>query len=184
MEKQIKPAAMTKGSALGGMLLIALGIVFLSGQLFDIHLGRYLWPFMVIIPGVLLFFGALTLEGETGKALAIVSGIVTMVGAILWVQSVTEWWASWSYAWALVAPTGPGLGLWLLGTVKDQADLVKSGKDLTRVGLSIFVVAAIFFELIIGVNGFGLGRYGLPLLLILSGTFLLLRNARNGWREA
>jgi hypothetical protein len=183
MEEQIKPAAMTKGSFLGGMLLIALGILFLFGQFFDIHLSRYLWPFLIIIPGVLLFFGALTLEGETGKALAIISGIVTMVGVILWVQSVTEWWASWSYAWALVAPTGPGLGMWLLGAIKNQADLVKSGKDLTRVGLGIFVVAAVFFELILGVNGFGLGRYGLPLLLIVLGMFLLLRNARNGWRE-
>ena len=174
---------MTKGSALGGMLLIALGILFLFGQIFDIHLSRYLWPFLVIIPGVLLFFGALTLEGEMWKALAIISGIVTMVGLILWVQSVTEWWASWSYAWALVAPTGPGVGMWLLGTIKNQANLVKEGKDLTRVGLSIFVVAAVFFELILGVNGFGLGRYGLPLLLIVLGMFLLLRNARNGWRE-
>ena len=73
--------------------------------------------------------------------------------------------------------------MWLLGAIKNQANLVKEGKDLTRVGLSIFVVAAVFFELILGVNGFGLGRYGLPLLLIVLGMFLLLRNARNGWRE-
>lgn len=184
MEKQIKSATMTRGSALGGVLLIALGIVFLVGQIFDIHLGHYLWPFTVIVPGVFLFFAALALEKEAGKALAILSGIVTMVGLILFVQNVTDWWASWSYAWALVAPTGPGLGLWLLGTIKDQTDLVKSGKDLVRVGLSIFVVTAVFFELIIGVNGFGLGRYGLSLLLIALGIFLLLRNVRRGWREA
>lgn len=187
MEKQLKAGPMMRNNVLGGVLLIILGIVFLVGQFFDIHLGRYLWPFTIIIPGVFLFFGALSMEGETSKALSIVSGIVTMVGVILWVQSVTEWWASWSYAWALVAPIGPGLGMWLLGTIQDRpdrAELVRVGKDLLRVGLIIFVVAAVFFELVIGVNGHSLGSYSLPLLLIVLGSFLLLRNLRGGWRKA
>jgi hypothetical protein len=162
MSEQNKPVTITKSNALGGVLLIVLGIIFLVGQIFDFHLGRYLWPFTVIVPGVVLFLRALALEEEVGKALAIISGIVTMVGVILFVQSLTDLWANWSYAWALVAPTGPGLGLWLLGTLKDRADLVKSGKDLIRVGLSIFMVAAVFFELVIGVSGHSLGNYGLP----------------------
>jgi hypothetical protein len=161
-----------------------LGIVFLVGQVFDFHLGHYLWPFMVIVPGVLLFFGAMALDEEAGKALAIISGIVTMVGMILFVFTFTDLWASWSYAWALVAPTGPGLGLWLLGTLKNRPDLVKSGKDLIRVGLIIFVGAAVFFELVIGVSGHSLGNYGLPLLLIGLGLLLLVRNMRAGWRKA
>ena len=184
MEKQNKSVALTRGNALGGVLLIGLGIIFLVGQLFNFHLGRYLWPFTVIVPGVVLFLGALALEEEAGKALAIISGIVTMAGVILFVQSLTDLWASWSYAWALVAPTGPGLGLWLLGTMKNRADLVKSGKDLIRVGLIIFVIAAVFFELVIGVSGHSLGRYSLPLLLIVLGFFLLIRNMRTGWGKA
>ncbi|MBK8905282.1 MAG: hypothetical protein IPM53_29135 [Anaerolineaceae bacterium] len=184
MEKQNKPVAMTRGNALGGTLLIVLGIAFLVGQIFDFHLGHYLWPFMVIVPGVFLFFGALALDEEAGKALAIFSGIVTMVGIILFVMTFTDLWASWSYAWALVAPTGPGLGLWLLGTLKKRDELVKTGKDLLRVGLIIFVVAAVFFELVIGVSGLGFGRYGLPLLLIALGLFLLIRNLGHGWRNA
>lgn len=184
MDEQKKPVPMTRGNALGGALLIVLGIVFLVGQIFDFHLGHYLWPFTVIVPGVFLFLGAMALDEEAGKALAIISGIVTMVGVILFVLTFTNLWASWSYAWALVAPTGPGLGLWLLGTLKNRPELVKSGKELIRVGLIIFVVAAVFFELVIGISGFGLGRYGLPLLLILLGLFLLVRNTRQGWRNA
>ena len=183
MEKQNKPIIMTRSNALGGILLIFLGLVFLVGQIFDIHIGRYVWPFMIIGPGVVLFLGALTVEDEMAKALAIIGGIVTMVGTILLVQSLTDLWATWSYAWALVAPTGPGLGLWLLGSLKEHAELVKSGKDLTRVGLIMFVITAVFFELVIGVSGFGLGRYGLPLLLIVLGLFLLLRNMRTGWHK-
>lgn len=184
METRSKPVTMARGNTLGGALLILLGIVFLVGQVFDFHLGHYLWPFMVIVPGVLLFFGALALDEEAGKALAIISGIVTMLGFVLFVLTFIDFWASWSYAWALVAPTGPGLGLWLLGTLKDRADLVKSGKDLIRVGLIIFMVAAVFFELVIGVSGHSLGRYGMPLLLIVLGLFLLTHNMRAGWRKA
>ncbi|GIK57762.1 MAG: hypothetical protein BroJett015_34250 [Chloroflexota bacterium] len=163
------------------MALIVLGIVFLIGELLDITIGQYIWPFFVIVPGIMLFLGALMLDEEVGQALAMVSGIVTTVGLILLAQSLTDTWASWSYAWALVAPTGVGVGLWLFGAAKERADMVKSGKDLVKVGLSIFVVAAIFFEPVIGINGFGLGMYALPLLLIGLG-FVLLRNFRANWR--
>lgn len=184
MEKQVKPTAVTRGSAVGGALLIVLGIVFLVGQFFDIHLGQYAWPFMVMVPGIMLFLGATAVEEEAAKALAILGGIVTMIGVILLVQTITDLWASWAYAWALVAPTGPGLGLWLLGTMKERPELVKSGKDLTRIGLVLFVVAAVFFELVLGVSGFGQIRYGLPLLLIVLGLFLLLRNVAGGRSKA
>ncbi len=183
-DQQIKPKTMKKGNLVGGTLLLILGIVFLLGQILDIHLGSYVWPFMVIVPGVILFFLALSVEEEIGKALAIAGGIVTMVGLILLVQSITGFWASWSYAWALVAPTAAGLGLWLFGAIKERTDLVKSGKALTRVGLIIFVIAAVFFEFVIGVNGHSLGRYGLPLLLIVLGIFLLVRNVRSSWSKA
>jgi hypothetical protein len=184
MEKQNKPQTMTRGTAVGGALLIVFGLILLVGQIFDIHLGGILWPFLIIVPGVFLFIGALTAEAEAAKAMAILSGILTMVGIVLLVQNSTDLWASWSYAWALVAPTGPGIALWLLGSVKDQAELVKSGKDLTSVGLVLFVVAAVFFELVIGVNGLGLGRSALPLLLIGLGLLLLVRNLRHGGRNA
>ena len=52
----------------------------------------------------------------------------------------------------------------------------KTGRDMVKVGLSIFVVAAIFFELIIGISGFGLGSFGWPLLLIALGLFLVAHN--------
>jgi hypothetical protein len=43
------------GHALLGGLLILLGIVFLVGELFDIRIGSFLWPFFIIGPGVALF---------------------------------------------------------------------------------------------------------------------------------
>ncbi|HRQ38745.1 MAG TPA: hypothetical protein PLD25_12630 [Chloroflexota bacterium] len=184
MDKQSEKTGLARTNAVFGAALIVLGIVFLVGELFDIAVGQYIWPFFVIVPGIMLFLGALMLDEEVGQAVAMVSGIVTMVGLILLVQSITDAWASWAYTWALVAPTGVGIGLWLFGSVKERADLQKSGRDLVKVGLGIFVVAAIFFELVIGINGFGVGAYALPLLLIGLGFVLLLRNFRANWHKA
>jgi len=183
MKNETKDSSLLKRSPLGGVLLIILGFAFLLGQFFDVHIGHNLWPLLIIVPGLFLFAGALAAEEEMAKALAIISGIFTMMGAVLLVQSITSLWASWSYAWALVAPTGPGVGLWLLGTIKGRDEPAKSGKDLVRVGLVMFVLTAVFFELILGISGFGLGNYGWPLLLIVLGLYLLVRNARQGWRK-
>lgn len=184
MEKEEVHSTWGRGNVVGGAVLIVIGLLFLLGQWVDIQLGRYLWPFTIVVPGVALFLGALAVDKAGGKALAIAGGVVTMVGLIFFVQSLTDLWASWAYAWALVAPTGAGAGLWLFGTIKNDPEPVRSGKELVRLGLIIFVVAAVFFELIIGINGYGVGRYGLPLLLIVVGLFLLGRNMSGAWRKA
>jgi hypothetical protein len=175
--------AFRSSNALLGGVLVLLGIVFLLGELFNIHVGQYVWPFFIVGIGVALFLLALGVESEAGQALAIVGSIVGMVGLILLYQNVTDHWASWSYAWALIAPTAPGIGLFLFGTLRDRPEAVKSGAALMKVGLSIFVVAAVFFELIIGVGGLGVGRYGWPLLLIILGILLLARNMTATWRH-
>lgn len=183
MDEKIKPLGNQGGKYLGGILIV-IGCIVLLGQVFDLHLLGYLWPIAVILPGIFLFLVALAVQEDLGQGLAIAGSIITMVGVILFVQAITVFWPSWTYAWALVAPLSAGLGLWLFGTLKDRPESVKSGKDLTRIGLIIFVVAAVFFELVIGINGFGLGGYGLPLLLILLGLFLLVRNIQHNWRKA
>jgi hypothetical protein len=183
MEKNSENNRFRNSNAIFGILLLLSGIVFLFGELLDIHIGQFLWPFVVIGVGVGLFLLALGVEEKTGEALAIVSGIVSMVGLILLYQNITDHWASWSYAWALVAPTGPGLGHFLYGTAKGRSEMVKAGKDLMKVGLGIFLVAAVFFELVIGVSGWGISQYGWPMLLIVLGLFLLLRNLRTTWQH-
>lgn len=185
MEKEVKVQSdRSSGRMLLGGLLILLGIVFLLGELLNIRVGHIVWPFFIIGPGVLLFLLALIVDDAAGQALAIVGGIITMIGVILFYQNVFNHWESWSYAWALVAPTSVGLSLLGYGWLKNKPEARQSGWDVTKVGLSIFVVAAIFFELVIGVSGFGLGRVGWPLLLIALGLFLLIRNVGAAWRKA
>ena len=170
--------------ALGGVLIV-LGILFMLGQLFDIRLSRFIWPFYVIAPGVLLLILALAAGGSAGKVLVSIGSVVTMTGLLLLYQNTFDHFESWAYAWALVVPTSIGLGQVLYGTLRDQRELVRDGKRMATIGIVIFLVGAAFFELIIGLSGFGLGRLGLgpyvwPILLIGLGVIVLIRS----WRRS
>jgi len=57
----------------------------------------------VIVPGVALLVLGLAVPSEGGLGMAIPGGIVLTVGLILAFQDSTGTYASWSYAWALVA---------------------------------------------------------------------------------
>jgi len=159
-----------------GAALIFIGILFILGQLFNIRLSRFVWPFYIIVPGVLLYVFALTTSGPSSEGLAIFASVVTMTGALLLYQNTFNHFESWAYAWALVAPTSIGLGMMLYGTLKDRAQMVTNGKRLATIGGVIFLVGGVFFELIIGISGRGLGSYAWAILLIGLGVLFLIRS--------
>jgi hypothetical protein len=159
-----------------GAGFILFGLLMLVGQLLHIDFLGLLWPFFVIVPGVALFIASLLASGRGGEPLAVVGSIITMVGSILLFQNVTGLWATWAYAWALIAPTSIGLGLLLWGGIKGHHDKVKEGLNLAGVGLVIFLVAGAFFELVLGLSGFGLGPLAFPFLLIGLGMVLIVVN--------
>lgn len=165
-----------------GAAFILFGLLLLAGQLLHIDFFSLLWPFFIIVPGVALFIGSLMASGKGGEPFAIVGSIVTMVGSILLFQNITGLWATWAYAWALIAPTSIGLGQLLWGAIKGRQDKVKEGLNLAGVGLVIFLVAGAFFELVLGVSGFGLGPLALPFLLIGLGIVLIVVNLVRGLR--
>lgn len=165
-----------------GAALILLGIVFLAGRfivsVFDFDLGHYAWPFFIIIPGVLMFIGAFLLEPRAGATLAMFGGMVVTTGSILMIQNIFDLFASWAYAWALIAPTSMGLAKLVYGALRGLVDEVNTGLTLAGIGAVIFVVAGAFFELVIGINGLRLNVSWLcwPTLLIGLGVMLLLFN--------
>jgi hypothetical protein len=165
-----------------GAGLILLGILFLIGRYirvaFDLDIGHYGWPFLIIIPGIVLFMASFLFEPRAGVTPAIFGGMVTMAGLILFVQNTFDVFASWAYAWALVAPTSMGLAKVIYGSLRGLGDEVKSGLTLSGIGLAIFVIGFLFFELVIGINGlqFGLTWLCWPALLIGLGVVLLLYN--------
>ncbi|MEW5991960.1 MAG: hypothetical protein AB1736_11535 [Chloroflexota bacterium] len=137
---------------LGGLLLL-LGGLALAGRALDIDLFAVGWPLLVVVPGLLLFAFALSVGGPSGAALAVPGGIVTMVGVVLAVQDATGLWATWAYAWALVAPGGVGIALLAYGIVTGQREIARAGLPILATGLALFLGFGLFFEGVLGLNG-------------------------------
>ncbi len=170
-----------------GLVLVALGIVVLLARLVPIDLASVGWPFFVIIPGAVLLVLALLGRGGTSLGLTLLGSIVTMTGLLLLYQNATGHYESWAYAWALVAPTGLGIGLILHGWRAGRQDLMRSGSLTAGSGIVLFLLGGIFFEVVIGISGREfdpLFRVLFPLLLIGLGLLLLAANALPGrWRQ-
>jgi hypothetical protein len=159
-----------------GVLLIALGALFFAGQAVGIDLGHLGWPFFVIIPGLALLGVGLAVGGPAGERITPLGAAVTMTGLILLYQNATDHFESWAYAWALVFPTSIGLGQMIYGSLKGSKEMVTTGGRLALIGAVLFLVGAIFFELVVGISGFGFGvyRFGWPLGLVIAGIVLLV----------
>jgi len=159
-----------------GVLLIVMGVLFFVGQAVGFDLGRFGWPFFVIIPGLALSGVGLAAGGPTGERVTPLGAAVTMVGVILLYQNAADHFESWAYAWALVFPTSIGMGQIVYGSLKGRKELVTTGRRLALIGAALFVVGAFFFELVVGISGLGIGfgRFGWPLGLVMVGVVLLV----------
>jgi hypothetical protein len=183
MENQTHKLDRSAAGAALGAGLIGLGALFLFGQLLRVNVMGFLWPLFVVATGAGMFAMALK-TAHGGDVLAAFSGSVTMTGLVLLWQNTFNHWASWAYAWALIAPTSIGLGLLAYGALRSRKDLVRSGTRVAVVGLIIFLSAAAFFELLIGISGFGLQPVGWAVLLIGGGAALIVYALRPARRQA
>ena len=170
----------TSGTALLGMLLIAVGAAFFIGQWAQFDWGAATWPFYVIAPGVAL--AALGLSQRNGSGLTIGGTIVTMVGLVLLYQNATDHWESWAYAWALVGPGGSGLGMLLYGVRSANRKMARDGFWQIVVAIGLFVAGYLFFEGIIGISGrpLPLPDWLLPAVIIALGVVVLIRGVTSG----
>jgi hypothetical protein len=184
MSQQLKTQFQGGSGKLLGALLIALGVLFFLGQLFRIDVGHWGWPFFILVPGAALFALGMASDNHVSHPLIILGSVTTAVGVLLFYQNMVDHWESWAYAWALIAPTAIGIGEMIYGSVKGHAEAVTTGTRLVTIGLIIFAVGAVFFELVIGIGGFGLGGWVWAILLIGLGAYLLLRNAMGGTHKA
>jgi len=159
-----------------GMLIV--GAVLLLGRLVGFTMGEYLWPFIFILPGLIVLFSALASESNANEGVAILGGILTSLGVLFLFQQITGLWASWAYAWALIAPFSVGVSQMIYGNRKNRIAITATGKRLVNLGLIMFAIGLVFFEVILGISGFGLARFNLPvfpIVLIFIGAMVLLR---------
>ncbi|HEV2028273.1 MAG TPA: hypothetical protein VGS16_07035 [Candidatus Dormibacteraeota bacterium] len=181
MPHPVRPRGGGSSGALG-VVLVVVGLFALAIVLFGVDLTQYGWPLFVIVPGLtLLVVGFL----GGGSGASVPGGIVTMLGLVLAYQSSTGDWASWAFAWALVAPFGVGLGLYLQALRDRDHGTLRQGRTLMFVGLLIFMIGFVFFESILGISGQDYGIFGkaaLPALLIVIGIILLVRSIQRSRR--
>ena len=157
-----------------GVALVGVGVLLLVVRLFSWNLG-WLWPLFILVPGVALLVAA-ALGGASVSALFVPGSVVTTLGVIFFVQNATDYFESWAYVWALL-PAAVGVGLLMYGQRSGNLELAKTGRRLAGVFTLVFLVAAVFFEGFVfnNVMNTWFFRTGLPLLFIVGGAFLLLR---------
>jgi hypothetical protein len=160
-----------------GIVLVVIGIFALVVVLSGVDFTESGWPLFIIIPGLTLLVVGFV---SVGAAATIPGGVLTMLGVVLAYSSATGDWPVWAYAWALVAPFGIGLGMYLQALRDHDQHALRSGRTLLFVGVMIFLIGFVLFESILGISGrdyFGpVGKAALPLLLILVGVILLVRS--------
>jgi hypothetical protein len=179
---QPNPRRAADGGLWLGVLLVALGMIFLAAifvpQGFVTSLSQLGWPLLIVIPGITLLVLGLTGSGVQG--LCIPGAVLTILGIVLAVQNAFDLYPTWAYAWALIAPGGVGLGMWLQGTVAASPGLRANGLRLMATGALLFLGFGAFFEGLLHISGRDFGVVGqafLPVVLILFGVLLLARRA-------
>lgn len=182
MENRISSRSQRSSGAVLGVFLVVAGLLYLAEQYLPFNVGEYGWPLFVVLGGLALLIAGVAIRPASG--LIIVGSMATVSGLILAVQNTFGLWASWSYAWALVAPGAVGLGIAIRGLASGSSQEVERGGWLALVGVSLFAVLALFFEGSLRINGFDPGSAGniiLPLVLIGLGVAFVARAiARSG----
>ena len=124
---------------------------------------------------LILLLGLIT----NSPGMAVPASIVAGIGGILYYQDITSNYSSWSYMWTLI-PGFIGVGSIIAGILGDHTQ-----RNL-RSGLRLLVISAVMF-LIFGSFLGGLpilGDYGVPIILILLGLYVLGRGfVRGGKRD-
>ncbi len=162
------------GGMIGGAILIALGVLFLLGQFFNLLAWGFVWPFFLIAVGALFFVGMLA-GGKSMAGLAIPGTIIGVIGLILLFQYFTSYWTSWAYGWTIIL-MAVGLGIWIAGHWAGNPRQARAGVRVLEIGFVCFVVFGALFELLVFRNGDSPWRQAFfPILLILTGLYLIAR---------
>jgi len=159
----------SSGALVGGILLIAFGLLFLSVRLLRYVDWGLLWPFIIIGFGA-LFFVAMLAGGKQFAVLAIPGSFISGIGLMLLFQSITGRWELISYFWTLII-LFLGLGIYIMGFYTSDGSQKQSGVRVMKVGFVLFLIFGTFFEMIFS----SFNNTLFPLLLIALGVYIVLK---------
>ena len=149
-----------------GGIAILLGVLVIVGSFLPPGSRVVSWPLIVLgVGAAFLLFGA----GTSAVGLVIPGAIVLGIGCLLYVQNLTGWWDSWSFAWALI-PGFTGLGLLLFDRLTGASEGLKTA---TKVLLAVSVVLFLVFAAAIGRHAWAWIALGAA--LVAAGSVIVVR---------
>ncbi len=160
-------------SIASGLMLILIGVIFISVQLFpgikEYFTWEYSWPMSIVFVALgLVVLGALTGTADMLVPASIVGGI----GGILYFQNTgVITWESWAFLWTLI-PGFAGLGVFLAGLIKWKKSEILDGLKTMLTSAVLFLVFGSFLGSVFGYVPF---KQYLPYLIIVLGLFLFVR---------
>jgi hypothetical protein len=162
------------GTAVIGLGLVALGVVFLLAQWIG---WSRIWPVFPVLGG-LAFFGAYVSTGLRDGGFAFVGTLAVLVGLFFFGFSSGIWeWEEMSRLW----PVFPFIG-GVAFTVLFVAERRSRDVGTLGIGCAALIVGVVGLALTYGIVGRGIVRLW-PLLLVLAGLFGLVSALWQGFRR-
>jgi hypothetical protein len=134
-----------------GFVLVVTGGLYLADQLLSVVIMAYFWPLIIVLFGVTFFVGMLAARRK-GAGLAIPGTVVTVIGLLLFIQNILNLWVTWAYAWTLLI-SATGLGILIMNIYLKRDSLRRIGGMIMGLGLTLFVIFGVLFELILDIAG-------------------------------
>jgi hypothetical protein len=170
--KERESMQLTLRQSAPALLVIGLGVLLLTSNLFGFHLIDILWPAFVVVPGLLLLTPAYnsTPERQSRFAfLAVPGALFLTIGLLLFAMNLAnEHFEAWAYSWTLLVAAVPA-ALMYIKRFEPEHRIHTSGRKLVRMMTLAFMGLAVFFEIVVFENFNPL----LPLVMIVYGIYLL-----------
>lgn len=157
-------------------LLIGAGALFLFANLANIFLFEFIWPVLLIGPGLLMLWPAYRMTAEKRQPLAFLAipgAFFVGLGGLLLLTALSGHWQSWAYAWLLL-PAALVAGIQYMKRFEPDSSVHRSGQRVIRALVMAFMGLAILFEAFL----FPGNEEWWPVLLIGLGVYLWARNRK------
>jgi len=156
-----------------GFILVAAGALFLVDLFLEIDIMRNYWPLLIVLLGLTFFVGMIPAKSG-GAWLAIPGAVITTAGIIFYIHNTFNLWVTWTYAWALLI-SAVGVGMLIMNISLKRRGLRTAAGWVIGVGLVLFVLFGIFFEIIMDLAGLSINSgVFLGSGLVLLGLFVVL----------
>lgn len=136
---------------IGGLLLIAIGVVLLIANFFFLPTLGALWPLIILGIGA-AFFVVMVARGPAAGGLAVPGSILSLLGIVLFMQNLNGAWFNMTFMWPLFVFGGIGFGLLINSWWSDKMELKRAGYAMLGMAIAFFIAFGAFFGMLFEAN--------------------------------